>query len=187
MSDDKDEPQNRAEASNYREIRQAVSVEEKIYEAGLENIRFRVESHQILKRESNSTLSLMLGGSLAALGYFAHLMETDGSYMMSGAILFTSGWLLYLCGLTIRKCLGTDEVHVPTNTPKNLSAGKAQTWDDKLKPELENLQNRIQDYVELNRNLGNELNEIRKKVLFSPLAFLFGAAAGLAIDACVAP
>ncbi len=141
---------------------------------GIENMRERIEVAAMIQREANTALALLLAGAGAALAYAAG----DSTRQMSIAAFAVSVYLFCLALLLANKCLGLIAYPAIFNEPGKLnrpeySLEQIRNW------ELENLQARINEAVQINEQRGELLNRCRVAAAFTPvIAALAYAAAG---------
>jgi len=143
----------------------------------LENVRFHVQSADIILKEANTTLTLLLAGVGGASAYVVKLLETGRPVWLLVAAIAFGLWLLCLSAWLIRGCLKIEPIDAPTNEPKNLFQPKFSLEAIK-EVEFENLQQRIDRIVRRNARVAVRLNRIRLCAVLTP--FIAAVAAGVA-------
>ncbi len=137
------------------------------------NIKFQIESLDVLRKEANATLTLLMTGAGAASGYGIKLCEDIGTVKsdMIIALFSLALFLFFLSGLLSWFCLLTGDVMPPSNIPANLYNPDFNVYLIK-EAEIENMQGRIETNRGMVANVGSWLNIVRIVSLFSPLIFL---------------
>lgn len=156
---------------------------EKVYEQGVSNAQFHLDNGEVLSRESNASLSIIMTAGLGALGYVAHLIESNASLALTLALVATSFHLFIIAGLMVRKCLSAEDVMPVHNEAQNLIHPEC-TWNEVLKVEVKNLQARTEFNRLRNRDVGKWLNGLRMAAFLSPVTFalVWGVALALGAD-----
>ena len=136
-----------------------------------ENVKTHIESLSILRAEANTTLSLLVTGGGAALGYGIKILEEAGNAKVIGGLFGISIYLFGLCGLLLWKCLCADGVMPAHCEPNNLYHPDFDVLAIK-EAELEQLQGRCDFNRQKTETIGDWLNLIRAFVFVVPLIFL---------------
>ncbi len=120
--------------------------------AGIENMKDRTKNGDLMRREANMLLALLLSGGGAAL-YFAAKQDP-----LSAVALGVSFWLFFVALVLTFKCLMFIDYPAVWNEPKNLNH-KGYEIDAIRVFELENLQQRIDQASALNYTKSGWLNK----------------------------
>lgn len=131
-----------------------------VEKAGLENLRFHLQSADNLTKESNTTLTILLTGAGGALAYALKSVEASSPGATTYAAMALSLYLFVLCGLLVLKCIWIGIIPALTNEPDNLfqpSFGLEQL----RKVELKNIQVRIKQVIARNNTTADWLNRVR--------------------------
>jgi hypothetical protein len=142
--------------------------------AGLENLKFRLQTCDTLAKDAGTTLTVLLAGLGATLAYAMKGAEESTSSALTVGAGAMAGWLMFVASVLICKCITTTPIWPPTNEPRNLYQ-KTYAWDDLREVELENLQKRIDQTAERNLHIAMWLDRVRLMAVASPLIFLAGA------------
>jgi hypothetical protein len=142
----------------------------------IENLQFRIQDTESLKKDSSTTLTILLTGIGAGLAYGIKLLESKAEAWMLLAVFVFSAYLLVLSTILIFKCLKIEAIPSPTNEPQNLYQSNFPL--DKLREaELTNIQTRINQIVKRNDKVALWLNRIRLFAVCSPIVFVISALA----------
>lgn len=131
-----------------------------IENCGLENLRYHIQSTELLTKESNTTLNIFLAGAGAFLAYALKGIESIKPEASAYSAIGVSLYLFVLCGLVVLKCLKVKDIPTPTNEPENLNHPDYSLQEVK-KVELRNLQARIKMVTSRNKATSNWLNHLR--------------------------
>lgn len=111
--------------------------------AGIESLKEHVNNRDLILKETNALLTLLLSGAGAAL-YFG---MQHGEIRLAAIVV--SFWLFGVAAILSLKCLMFGDYPAVWNEPKNLNQ-KNYELDQLREYELENLQTRIRDARTLN-------------------------------------
>ncbi|WP_246184245.1 hypothetical protein [Paraburkholderia bonniea] len=134
----------------------------------LENIRFHIQSAEIISKEANTTLTVFLAGIGGAAAYTVNLVDTHATIWLISATIVFGICLLILAGWIVCGCLRLRPIPSPTNEPVNLYQPEFSLGSLR-EAELKNLQTRINDLVTRNAQVADRLNRIRFCALISPI------------------
>lgn len=138
--------------------------------SAIENMRLHHHTADILAKEAQTTLTVLLAGMGGSVAYSARVFASDGADWLSyGAAAFTL-YLLVLNWALVVFCLKIAPIPQIFNEPKNLWSN-LYTLDELRVFELENLQDGIDAAAERNGKLAKRLNRIRLFAVFSPICF----------------
>ena len=122
-----------------------------IERAGIENLKGRVENADLIHREANTLLAILLSGGGAAL-YFA-AKGTD----LAAVAFWVSLWLFATALIVTWKCLMFSDYPAVWNSPNNLGNNDFEL-DLLRRYELDNIQARIEQATALNYKKSEWLN-----------------------------
>jgi len=147
---------------------------------GIENLKGRIGTADILAKEAATTLTVLLAGAGGALAYAAKLLD-EGASRGTVAASTAAVWLTFLAMLLVFRCLKIDAIPTVYNQPGQLmgrhTAGRSlETWRE---AELKNIEARIEDARIRNDKMASRLNIVRMLAALTPV--LSGVAAGLYI------
>lgn len=137
--------------------------------AGIENMKDHVRNADIIQKQANTLLTILLSGAGAAL-YFGL-----GHEELRIASLTVSFWLFGIASFLTLKCLWFDDFPSVWNEPEHLYQ-RGYTLKQLRQYELQNLQNRIKKAVKLNSVKSERLN---KCILWACLTPIIGIVAWL--------
>ncbi len=138
---------------------------------GQKNMEFHIKSHEILSASCEKTLTFILAAAtLAMTGAVSGLMQPvtkDLDLRTWGCLLIVIAVALTIQGaLLVRNAMLTDNVHPPSNQPKNLYQ-KAYSLEQIKEFELVNLEDRIQKIRQTNDKKAAVLNKARLNLIYS--------------------
>ena len=133
-----------------------------IEKAALENLRDRSNNGDLIHKEANTLLTILLSGAGAAL-YFG-MQHSDVRF----PALTVSLWLFGIATILTFKCLMFGDYPSVWNEPKNLNQ-KGYELDQLRQVELENIQARISLATELNCTKSRRLNRCILAACSTPL------------------
>ena len=139
-----------------------------VEKAALENLKFHLQTVEVLSKEANTTLTILIA---ALSGAFAFAL--NGGRFTAAAWILTV-YLVALCMLLVTQCMMIREVPAPTNEPRNLNQ-EGYTLDALRRVELRNIQGRIDDVAHRNNITAYRLNCVRVGAILAPLVFTVGA------------
>lgn len=129
--------------------------------AGIENLRGRIEASEVIRREANTALALVLAGAGTAL-----TVATGDNYQWPA--LAVSLYLFGLGAMLVVKCLRFGEYPAQWNEPKNLNQPDLPL-ENVRRWELENIQQRITRASAINATRARWLNQIWLAASVTPL------------------
>ena len=133
-----------------------------VEKAALENLRDRSRNGDLIHKEANTLLTILLSGAGAAL-YFG-MQHGDVRF----SALAVSLWLFCIATLLTLKCLMFGNYPSVWNEPKNLNQ-KDYELDQLKQFELKNIQARISLATELNYTKSRRLNSFILATCSTPL------------------
>ena len=140
-----------------------------------ENLRFRLQNCEILAKEANSLLTILLTAIGAMVAYSIKTFpENSVPDLLLGAII-TTIWLMLIAVILVVKCVVTSEITPTGNEPNNLLLDD-YSLEEIRKFELDNVQESINKVSLRNKKTAYWLDLCRKAAIASPLLFILGAA-----------
>jgi len=88
--------------------------------AGLENLRFRLQNAEALAKEAATTLTVLGAGMGGALAYAVKGFEKQPASALAIGAGVLAVWLMFVGGLLVFFCMLTTSLPAPTNEPMNL-------------------------------------------------------------------
>ena len=137
-----------------------------IEKAARENLDGHRSVAEMIQRESNVLLALVISGAAGALAYSA-----QPSALANGMVIPSLTTSLYLFATAVviaAKCLALQEYPSTSNEPRNLRTGNLPLEQIRLF-ELENIQKRIDDSVAINGRRADWLNRCRYAAAATPV------------------
>lgn len=142
---------------------------------GMENMRERIEVAGVIQSEANTTMTLLLAGAGAALAYAS---DVEAQPAIATAAMIVSAYLFAVAAVLTGTCLGLIAYPAAANEPKNLNQPDYAT--DQIRAwELENLQARIDQAVQINEHRSRWLNRCRFAAALTPIIAAASWAAAL--------
>lgn len=134
--------------------------------AAVSNLRSKHENADLIMREANTTLTIILSAIGVTVAYFANQFSIDKSIALVSLIV---SFYLIVCALfLVRKCLHLEDFPALFNEYKYLNQPKIEF--DKLRHlELANIQQRCEDADQIILVRSIWLNRIRVSVALSPV------------------
>ncbi len=147
--------------------------------AGLDNLRGRLATGDMLHANAMQLLQLLLAGMGAALGFGARVFASGAGPVEWGAA-FVAAWLAAVAAVLTLKCVATRPTQVLSNEPAHLYQPELNLSELELRGfELQNIQQRIDLTKARNRLVAAWLDWCRYAACATPLVFALGAAAGM--------
>jgi len=128
--------------------------------AGLENLRYHLQSADHLIKEANTTLTILFTGAGAALAFALKGLELPKVSSVAYASAGLSVFLFFLAGLVVWKCIWIGDMPMPTNSPMNLFQPDYEL-NTLRKVELRNIDARIEQAAQRNLKTATWLNGLR--------------------------
>lgn len=140
-----------------------------IEKAGLENLKGRRETADILAKEAATTLTVLLAGVGGSLAYGVKLLDGEASMPIIAAAAVCT-WLTLLAMALVLTCLKIKGIPAIYNQPGKLlkRADSGMSFDEWRRAELNNIQERIDIAVRRNDNTAKNLNTIRILAVCTP-------------------
>jgi hypothetical protein len=137
-----------------------------IEKAARDNLDGHRNVADMIQRESNVLLALVLSGAAGALAYSAQSSAMANA--MSIPSIVTSVYLFLIAVVVAAKCLSLREYPALTNEPRNLLVPNL-TFEQIRTFELDNVQKRIDDSVKINGQRADWLNCCRYAAAATPV------------------
>lgn len=144
-----------------------------IEKAGIENLKGRRETADILAKEAATTLTVLLAGIGGSLAYGIEVLDGDTSSKVVAAAAVCV-WLTAVAIGLVLSCLRIGSIPALYNQPGKLLQrdDHKETFDSWRYGELKNIQERIEKAVQRNNTTAKRLNLIRLLAVFTPLIAL---------------
>lgn len=153
--------------------------EEWAEKAGIENLKHRLATGDVLLAQANTLLSILLVGVGSALGLAIKLLEPvqqPGVAVTVWGAAATTVWLACVAAILVWRCIATRETEVPYNAPKNIYKPELGLSEKELRAyEMENIQSRINFTADRNQAVAYWLDRCRYAAIFTPAVFAFAA------------
>jgi len=148
--------------------------------AGMENLRFRLQNAEVLAKDATTTLTVILAGIGGSLAFTVQgLGNKELTPFVAGAAVLAV-WLMIVGCLLVIKCILTSELQAPTNEPSHLFQPEYEA-EVIRKVELRNIQKRIDLTKARNIDVAYWLDRCRLLALSSPLIFIIAACVGMVL------
>ena len=145
---------------------------------GLEGLKTRFATAEIIAKEAQATLTVLLAGIGGSATYAAKLFEPTSGSASTWGFAVTCVYLIVCSIFLIARCMRFESYPALFQTPTNLMQ-RAYSLDELREVELENLSDRIREAAAINQRRGQTLNKVRLAAALSPV--VFGSAALCAI------
>lgn len=153
-----------------------------IEKAGIENLKQRIASADILAKEAASTLTVLLAGAGGSWAYAAKLLD-EAATRGGVAAFFAGTWLTVLAAMLVMSCMRIGPIPAVYNQPGQLlrRASSGETFEQWRVGELENIEARIKQITARNDATARRLNRIR---IFATLTPVLAGLGVLIYDRC---
>lgn len=128
-----------------------------------------------LRKESATTLTVILAGLGGALTYAAKVLEPQQAGPIAFAAAVLCVYLTCLAAGLVLRCMLVREIPAVYQSPLNL-AQPGFPIDEIREAELTNIEARIDDMLAINAGVARALRAIRILTVFSPVVFAIAAA-----------
>ncbi|WP_115618020.1 hypothetical protein [Chromobacterium vaccinii] len=113
-----------------------------VEKAGAENMKFHQQNMELISKQCDTTLTIILAGLGGAFAYIVKALDGGASDFVLYGVIAVAVLLTISGTILLIKCMMIDEFPAPTNEPNNLMI-KGLDFDGIRKAELENLNIRI--------------------------------------------
>lgn len=141
---------------------------------GTESMKARFATADLLAKEAQATLTVLLAGIGGSAAYAAKMFDPGPAAPASWGFAAACAYLVVLSVVLIMRCMRFESYPAQFQTPKNLMQ-RGFAFDALREVELENLTIRIEDAAGINNRRASVLNKIRVAAALSPVVFLFAA------------
>lgn len=138
------------------------------------NAAFHVASADVLAKEANTTLNLMLAGASGSLAYMVTLAERGGWSWSAAGMGAVSAYLFMLSAILVFQCLRIRPIWPTANEPENLIKSDL-ALSDLITDQLASKQRCIIRNRDRNDEVGMWLNRCRVAVTVTPIVFVLAA------------
>jgi hypothetical protein len=142
--------------------------------AGVENLKFRLQTFESLSKDANSTLTYLLAGIGGSAAFAANAIEKTSLSPITFGSAVLAVWLMLISFLLVVKCIKTDNLQTPTNEPMNLYQPHLEL-NVIRENELKNLGERIFLVRSRNQKMARWLDHVRILAITSPVVFALSA------------
>ena len=146
-----------------------------IEKAGIENLKQRIATADILSKEAATTLTVVLAGAGGAWAYAIKLLDEQATRGGVAAV-WAGAWLTFVAAVLVWKCLQIGTIPAVYNQPGQLlqRAGSGETYEEWRFGELENLEERIGQATTRNNEMARRLNIVRVLATLTPFLAAIG-------------
>lgn len=145
-----------------------------IEKQGQESLKARFATAEIVAKETQTTLTVLLAGIGGSAAYAAKIFETGPSGPIEIAAAVVCVYFIVLSVILVVVCMMFRSYPALYQNPENLMHA-AYSIDEIREEEVKNLGARIKEAAEINGKRAKHLNILRIAIALSP--FLFAAAA----------
>ncbi len=149
--------------------------------AAKDNAAFHLGNADVLARESNTLLNILLAGAGGSLAYLITLLDKGSALWMKAGVASIALYLFLVAALLLLKCLYIRPFFPATNEPKNLMAPE-YPLESIRRVELQNRQACIDANRDRNDTVGMWLNRCRALATATPIVFAVVSLAVLVVD-----
>ena len=136
-----------------------------------ESMRTRFATAELIAKEVQTTLTVLLAGVGGTAAYGAKIFESGPPQPLAIGSAFACGYLVLLSVLLVRRAMRFESFPALFQQPKNLLQ-PGYRLDELRGAELENLEERISEAAEINKTRAERLNRFRIAAAISPLVFV---------------
>ncbi|MCP3666335.1 MAG: hypothetical protein GY696_28175 [Gammaproteobacteria bacterium] len=148
--------------------------------AGMDNLRFRLQNADALAKDAVTTLTVILAGMAGSLAFTVQRLGNEELTPLTIGAATLAIWLMITGCLLVLKCMQTSELQAPTNEPNHLFQPDFET-EAIRKVELCNIQERIDLTKARNNDTAYWLDRCRLLALSSPVIFIIVVCAGMVL------
>lgn len=149
-----------------------------------ESMRARFATADLIAKEAQTTLTVLLAGIGGSAAYGAKVFNAGPAGPLEIASAWACGYLIVVAAVLVFKCMMFRSYPAPFQDPANLMHPD-RSLDEIREAELEKIGERITEAAKLNRERAALLNRIRLAAVASPL--VFAAIAAWAVSRQQAP
>jgi hypothetical protein len=156
-----------------------------VEKAAIENLKGRRETADVLAKEAQTTLTVLLAGAGGAWAYAVKLL--DSAATRGGvAALVAAAWLTLLAMLLVWWCMRIQPIPAIYNQPSKLleRPNSGESFEEWRLGELHGIQARIDKAVARNGLYAKRLNRIRVLATLTPVLALLGVGSFELIRMC---
>ena len=147
-----------------------------IEKQGIESLKARFATADLIAKESQTTLTVLLAGAGGTAAYAAKLFQTGQLGPAEAAAATTCAYFVCLAIALVSTCMMFKSYPALYQDPENLMQ-LSYSIDELREAEIKNIGERIADATEINRKRARSLNILRVLAAISPV--VFAAAASL--------
>ena len=139
-----------------------------------ESLKSRFATADLLAKEAQTTLTVLLAGVGGSAAYAAKIFESSTPGPVAIASAAVCAYLIALCVLLVLRCMMFQSFPALSQDPKNLMH-PAYSLDEIREEELKNIGERIAEAKEINDERAKRLNGFRIAAALSPVVFVVAA------------
>lgn len=144
--------------------------------AGIENLKGRLATGDVLLSQANTLLGLLLVGVGGGLGYAMKLAEPGGATPAAWGAAGATVWMAWVAALLVWFCIATRETEVLCNEPRNIYKPDLGLSEQQIRGyEMEHIQSRINFTKGRNRAVACWLDRCRFAAIVTPAVFVLAA------------
>lgn len=142
-----------------------------IEKQGQESLKSRFATADILSKEAQTTLTVLLAAIGGSAAYGAKIFETGAAGPLEVGAAFTCVYLVFLAVIFVRVCMTFRSYPAQYQNPLNLRHPLCSI-DQIRDAELKNLEERINEAADINKRRAKRLNQFRIAAVISPVVFV---------------
>lgn len=139
-----------------------------------ESLKSRFATADLLAKEAQTTLTVLLAGVGGSAAYAAKIFESAAPGPIAIASAVVSAYLVALCILLVLRCMMFQSFPALSQDPKNLMH-PAYSLEEIREEEVKNIGERIAEAKEINDERAKRLNRFRIAAALSPVVFVVTA------------
>ena len=140
--------------------------------AGLENLKGRLATGDVLLAQANTLLSILLVGLGGGLAWVVRMLEAGALAALGKGMVVVTAWLAWVAVVLVLRCIATRTTQVAYNEPANLYQPSLGLTEAEVRAfEMENVQQRINATKRRNREVACWLDRCRYAAISTPVWF----------------
>jgi len=147
--------------------------------AGIENLKHRLATGDVLLAQANTLLSILLVGIGGGLSYAMKLADSGAVAAPTWGAAAATAWMVWVAAVLVHQCIATRETEVLGSSPLNVYKPSLDLTEEQVHIHfMQQLQDRIVFTKTRNRMVAYWLDRCRYASIATPL--IFGLAAWVA-------
>ena len=140
--------------------------------AGLENLKGRLATGDVLLAQANTLLSILLVGLGSGLAWVTKVLEAGPLNAVGASVVVATAWLAWVAAVLTWRCIATRATAVLYNEPGNLYQPALMLSETELRGfEMEGIQKRIDFTKRRNAQVAFWLDACRYAAISTPVWF----------------